>query len=60
MMDHWTQFAATGDPNREGLTDWPAFSETVQFLRVDEQLKIDMELHTTGFSLYNTHQTARQ
>ncbi len=59
-MDHWTQFAATGDPTREGLTEWPAFSETVQFLRFDEQLEIHMELHTPGFSLYNTHQTARQ
>ena len=60
MMDYWTQFATTGDPNREGLTKWPEFSETVQFLRFAEQLEINTELHTTGFSLYDTHQTARQ
>ncbi len=60
MMDYCTQFAATGDPNRGGLTEWPEFSETVQFLRFAEQLEIDTELHTTGFALYNTHQTARQ
>ena len=24
MMAYWTQFAATGDPNRDGLLAWPA------------------------------------
>lgn len=25
MMSYWVQFAATGNPNREGLPSWPAF-----------------------------------
>jgi len=25
MMSYWTQFAATGNPNREGLPKWPPF-----------------------------------
>jgi para-nitrobenzyl esterase len=27
MMNYWTQFAATGDPNRAGLPAWPAFDQ---------------------------------
>jgi len=25
MLGYWTQFAQTGDPNREGLPNWPTF-----------------------------------
>ena len=25
-MAYWVRFAATGDPNREGLPVWPAYS----------------------------------
>ncbi len=27
MMNYWTQFAATGNPNRAGLPQWPAFDK---------------------------------
>lgn len=27
MMRYWTQFAKTGNPNAEGLPEWPAFEE---------------------------------
>ncbi len=30
IMAYWTNFAKHGDPNVEGLPDWPVFSETKQ------------------------------
>jgi para-nitrobenzyl esterase len=27
MMGYWTQFAATGNPNRQGLPEWPRFDK---------------------------------
>jgi len=26
IVDHWTQFAKTGNPNKSGSSDWPAFN----------------------------------
>jgi para-nitrobenzyl esterase len=28
MIGYWIQFAATGNPNREGLPEWPAYNAT--------------------------------
>lgn len=40
MMAMWTQFARTGDPNVEGLADWPAYeADTDQYLYIAEPLK---------------------
>jgi para-nitrobenzyl esterase len=27
MLGYWTTFAATGNPNTEGLPEWPTFTE---------------------------------
>lgn len=46
MMAMWAQFARSGDPNVEGLVNWPAYgSETDQYLYIAEPLQIK-----TGFS----------
>ncbi len=41
MMAMWAQFARTGDPNVEGLINWPAYdSETDQYLYIAEPLQV--------------------
>ena len=38
MISYWTQFAQTGDPNTEGLVEWPAY---------DRQTRAYLELRDT-------------
>ena len=39
MMRYWTRFAATGDPNQEGLPPWPAYdNESETLLMLDGEI----------------------
>jgi len=38
MMDYWTQFAKTGDPNNGVLQEWPKYSDTQKRLQLDTTL----------------------
>ena len=60
MMDYWTQFATTGNPNRDGLTEWPEFDEADQYLMFGDTLEVGTGLHTAGFELYDAYQTERR
>lgn len=40
MSSYWVQFAATGDPNREGLPTWPVYDrESDRYLELSEDMK---------------------
>jgi para-nitrobenzyl esterase len=38
IMDYWTNFAKTGDPNGSGLPNWPRFDQTGQVLQLDSTI----------------------
>ena len=46
MMSYWTNFAAAGDPNGEGLTEWPAYdAETGQYLDLGDKIEVKSGLY---------------
>ena len=61
MGGYWVQFAATGDPNREGLPRWPAYdSETDQYLEFGDEIVVGSGLSREACALYEEIQKARR
>ena len=60
MMDHWVQFAATGNPNRDGRSQWPEFDAADQHLTFGDTLEVGTGLHAAGVELYDSYQIGRR
>jgi para-nitrobenzyl esterase len=41
MCDYWTNFAKSGDPNRDGLPPWPAFDGDAKVLHLREPVVVE-------------------
>ncbi|MBN1288647.1 MAG: carboxylesterase family protein, partial [Actinobacteria bacterium] len=45
MMNYWTSFARTGNPNSDGLPEWPVYSkEKDELLQFSERIKVEKGL----------------
>ena len=61
MMAYWTQFAATGDPNRDGLLAWPAHEpSTDQHLTLGDTVALGESLHHSGGALFRSFDESRR
>ncbi len=61
MRAYWVQFAATGDPNREGLPPWPAFDpETDRHLELSPAIAPGTAVDTAGAALWEALQAKRR
>ncbi|HJO03980.1 MAG TPA: carboxylesterase family protein [Acidobacteriota bacterium] len=60
MSGYWVRFAATGDPNGEGLPRWPAYDETTdQHLELGESVLVGSGLRTAACELFERRLEAR-
>lgn len=61
VMDYWTEFAASGDPNREGLPSWPAFEDAgYAYLTLAEATVSGAGLHREGADLFDQFEAHRR
>jgi para-nitrobenzyl esterase len=45
----WVQFARTGDPNVEGIVEWPVYEEAIdQYLEIGEPIQVETGLYEPG------------
>lgn len=52
MMSYWANFAATGNPNGDGLVEWPAYrSDSDRNLEIGDSMRTETGLHKNGCDL---------
>ena len=61
IMGYWTQFAAAGDPNRDGLPAWPAYTlDGDAHLTLAASVEPGAGLHRQGAALYDRFEAHRR
>ena len=60
MQAYWVQFATTGDPNVEGLPEWPAFEpESDQYLKLGEEVVVGGGLNKDACDMLDRSRSER-
>ena len=61
VMGYWTRFAAAGDPNRDGLPSWPAWTvDGDTHLTFAESLETGAGFSREGAALYDRFEAERR
>ena len=49
VMDYWTNFAKTGDPNGGGQPEWPRYDKTGEVMHLDADSTSDSRYNARTF-----------
>ena len=53
LMDYWTNFAKSGNPNGDNVPQWNAYNKTPQtYLEIDKKIKEQKKLNNKRFKLF--------
>jgi para-nitrobenzyl esterase len=58
MMDYWTNFAKTGDPNGPGLPEWPRYDKTDEVMHLDADSKASPDTTRARYEFLLEHKPA--
>ncbi len=61
MSGYWVQFAKTGNPNKEGLVEWPSYdSSKDQYIELGEMVKVGQGLRKDKLDLWDKFDIERR
>lgn len=58
MAAYWVQFAATGDPNRDGLPRWPEYGTGGEYLELGDEIAARARLRVAACDLWKSRLAA--
>ncbi|KAM4767069.1 fatty acyl-CoA hydrolase precursor, medium chain-like isoform 1-T1 [Cyanocitta cristata] len=53
LMKYWANFARNGNPNGEGLVEWPSYNQNEEYLQINLQQKKDRKLKEKKVEFWN-------
>jgi para-nitrobenzyl esterase len=61
ISDYWVRFATTGDPNRDGLPTWPAYTTKEEpYLELGDEVHMGQHLAQRECDFFDRHFSARR
>ena len=59
MMEYWTNFAKTGEPNAPGLPDWPRYDKTGEVMHLDADSMASPDTTRARYEFLLEHKPAK-